>query len=53
MHFDTLALTLFAMGDITLLAYWRRRQGRREITHRMTESLRYAIRAANGVPFSY
>ena len=53
MQFDALALTLLAMGDITLLAYWRRRQGRRELSHRMTESLRYAIRVANGTPFAY
>ena len=46
-------LTLLSAGDFMLMAYFRRRHGRQEITSRMTQSLRYAIQQALSLPVAY
>ena len=49
MSIDAVVLALLAILDLALIAYLRRRHGRRVRMERMMASLRLAIRRENGL----
>jgi hypothetical protein len=53
MQTDVLVLALLAIGDFALMGYLRRRHGRRTRSHRMAESLKYAMRRETGALVSF